>query len=88
LRFLTIDNKSVSGVYSRLTNFDINNLISTDGGKLYQNNVYTEGNTFPEMNLPTAFTQGAATFTQDQLIDKEPISQGGQLTDFRKEVAC
>jgi hypothetical protein len=80
------DNKSVSGVYSRLTNFDINNLISTDGGKLYQNNVYTEGNTFPEMNLPTAFTQGAATFTQDQLIDKEPISQGGQLTDFRKEV--
>lgn len=80
------NNKSVSGVYSRLTNFDINNLISTDGGKLYQNNVYTEGNTFPEMNLPTAFTQGAATFTQDQLIDKEPISQGGQLTDFRKEV--
>jgi hypothetical protein len=80
------DNKSVSGVYSRLTNFDINNLISTDGGKLYQNNVYTEGNTFPEMNLPTAFTQGAATFTQEQLIEKEPISQGGQLTDFRKEV--
>jgi hypothetical protein len=38
------------------------------------------------MNLPTAFTQGAATFTQEQLIDKEPISQGGQLTDFRKEV--
>jgi hypothetical protein len=27
------DNKSVSGVFSRLTNFDINNLISTDGGK-------------------------------------------------------
>lgn len=80
------NNKSVSGVYSKLTNFDINNLISTDGGKLYQNNVYTEGNTFPEMNRLTAFTQGAATFTQDQLIDKEPISQGGQLTDFRKEI--
>jgi hypothetical protein len=80
------DNKSVSGVYSRLTNFDINNLISTDGGKLYQNNVYTEGNTFPEMNRSTAFSNDVATFTQEQLIFKEPISQGGQLTDFRKEV--
>jgi hypothetical protein len=80
------DNKSVSGVFSRLTNFDINNLISTDGGKLYQNNVYTEGNTFPEMNRSTAFSNDVATFTQEQLIFKEPISQGGQLTDFRKDV--
>ena len=80
------NNKSVSGVYSRLTNFDVNNLISTDGGKLYQSNVYTQGNTFPEMNKTTAFSNDVATFTQEQLISKEPISQGGQLTDFRKEV--
>jgi hypothetical protein len=82
-------NTSVSGVYNKLINnpkFEIKNQISIDGGKLYQNNVYTQGNTFPEMNRRVAFTQGAATLTQEQLIKKEPISQGGQLTDFRKEV--
>jgi hypothetical protein len=56
------------------------------GEKLYQNNVYTQGNTFPEMNRRVAFTQGAATLTQEQLIKKEPISQGGQLTDLEKKL--
>jgi len=79
-------NKSVSGVYRKLTNSKVDNSFSIDGGKLYQNNVYTQGNTFPEMNLPTAFGNKVATFTQEELIFKEPISQGGQLTDFRKEV--
>lgn len=86
LAFPKKQNQSVSGIYSRLTNDELNNSISINGGKLYQSNVYTQGNTFPEVNITEGFPQNTATLTQEQLIEKQPISQGGQMTDFRKQV--
>jgi hypothetical protein len=52
----------------------------------FANNVYTQGNTFPDVDRAIQGANGAATFTQKQLINALPISQGGQIQDFRKSV--
>jgi hypothetical protein len=82
----TDKNPGASGKYWRLTNDEVINPFNEEGQYLLQNNVYTQGNTFPDMFNETAFPQNAATFTQKQLINKIPISQGGQISDFRKQV--
>lgn len=82
----TPENPGASGKYLRLTGARLINPFNEEGQYLLQNNVYTQGNTFPEMFNETAFPKGTATFNQQQLIEKTPISQGGQMTDFRKEV--
>lgn len=83
----TPENPGASGKYVRLTKD--NNLVNPfneEGQYLLQNNVYTQGNTFPEMFNETAFPNNAATLTQEQLIARTPISKGGQLQDFRTGV--
>lgn len=83
----TDKNPGASGKYWRLTNKEVINPFNEEGQYLLQNNVYTQGNTFPEMFNETAFPKGTATFNQQQLIEQEPISQGGQIQDFRKKVS-
>lgn len=82
----TDKNPGASGKYWRLTNDEVINPFNEEGQYLLQNNVYTQGNTFPDMFNETAFPNGTATFNQKQLIEKTPVSQGGQMTDFRKQV--
>jgi hypothetical protein len=84
----TPKNPGASGEYLRLADDKLTNPFNKEGQYLLQNNVYTQGNTFPDMFEPTAFPQksGVATFTQKQLIEKTPISKGGQISDFRKQI--
>lgn len=82
----TPENPGASGKYLRLTGTKLVNPFNEEGQYLLQNNVYTQGNTFPEMFNETAFPNNAATLTQEQLIARTPISQGGQLQDFRRGV--
>ena len=79
-------NPGASGEYLRLTGARLINPFNEEGQYLLQNNVYTQGNTFPDMFKSTAFPQNAATFEQNQLIEKTPISKGGQISDFRKQI--
>ena len=79
-------NPGASGEYLRLTGARLINPFNEEGQYLLQNNVYTQGNTFPNMFKSTAFPQNAATFEQNQLIEKTPISKGGQISDFRKQI--
>ena len=82
----TNKNPGASGEYLRLTDDKLTNPFNEEGQYLLQNNVYTQGNTFPNMFNETAFPQNTATLTQKQLINITPISKGGQLRDFRKDV--
>ena len=67
----------------------------TGGGEIVNNNfyngdhfnVYTQGNTFPEVG-PLQSVNNSSTWTQEQLINANPISNGGTedgvQQDFRK----
>ena len=80
------ENTGVSGKYRILTGQLAPSGFNIFGQDLKQVSVYTQGNTFPDMDTKAAFTNGSATLTQEQLIDKTPISKGGQLSDFRKSI--
>jgi len=77
--------KGVSNKWFTLTGEPALSDFNLLGQNLNPANVYTQGNTFPDMDLPRAFTNGSSTLTQEQLINTQPISDGGQLKDFRKE---
>ena len=62
------------------------NAYNGDGQLLIANNVYTQGNTFPDVDRNVVTNNGAATLTQTQLINKNSVSKGGSFSDFRKEI--
>ena len=69
---------------SSLTGFF--NPYNDKGQRLESNNVYTQGNTFPDVDRNVVTNNGAATLTQTQLIEKTPVSKGGSFSDFRREI--
>ena len=75
-----------SGRYARLTRTGVNNLVNNQGQLSRANNVYTQGNTFPDVDRNVVTNNGAATLTQTQLIKKTPVSKGGSFSDFRREI--
>ena len=54
--------------------------------RLFANNVYTQGNTFPDVDPEIQNANGAATFTQKQIIDQISFRTSGQIQDFRKKI--
>ena len=62
------------------------NAYNGDGQLLITNNVYTQGNTFPDVDRNVVTNNGAATLTQTQLINKNSVSKGGSFSDFRREI--
>ena len=56
--------------------------------KSKENNVYTQGNTFPDVDNSVAFNSnyGNAAFTQKQIIDQISFRTSGQIQDFRKKI--
>ena len=54
--------------------------------RTFANNVYTQGNTFPDVDRLIQGANGSATFTQKQLIDQESYRTSAQIQDFRKTV--
>ena len=62
------------------------NAYNNEGQRLTSNNVYTQGNTFPDVDRNVVTNNGAATLTQTQLINKNPVSKGGSFSDFRREI--
>jgi len=74
-----------------------NTLVEPIGGSELDNkytdknffNVYdpniTPGNTWPK-NTPLQKANGSLTYNQIQLIDANPISKGGELQDFRRDL--
>ena len=52
----------------------------------FANNVYTQGNTFPTVDEEIVGANGAATFTQKQLIKQESYRTSAQIQDFRRTV--
>jgi hypothetical protein len=80
LKYITIDT-GLTG-----DGFEYNNT-----NQLLQNSVYTQGNTFPETNKQKTTDLGVYTFTQNQLINKNPIGDDGStslsnITDFRQTI--
>jgi hypothetical protein len=62
------------------------NAYNDKGQRLESNNVYTQGNTFPDVDKNIVTNNGTATLTQTQLINKTPVSKGGSFSDFRREI--
>jgi hypothetical protein len=78
-------NKGVSGVYSKLTNNQINNFFNVFGTQINTNNhnVYTQGTTFPE-NSSLINNNGTYVYNQDDIITSSPIKGTYNTTqDFR-----
>lgn len=84
--FNIIGTNGVSGTYAKLTGQGVNNSVNNQGQLSRQNNVYTPGNTFPDVDRNVVTNNGAATLTQTQLNEKTPVSKGGSFSDFRKEI--
>jgi len=73
---------------SLITNSSLN---ANGNGFDFQPSVYTQGNTFPETNKQKTTDLGVYTFTQNQLINKNPIGDDGStslsnITDFRQTI--
>jgi hypothetical protein len=89
----SIDNKGVSGKYSRLTNVKVPNNFNPEGQLVdnYNNSVYevaTEGNTWPK-NSPLIYDNNTFTYTQQDIINTNinPPSapkSSPKTQDFRK----
>jgi hypothetical protein len=73
---------------SLITNSSLN---ANGNGFNFQPSVYTQGNTFPETNKQKTTDLGVYTFTQNQLINQNPIGDDGStslsnITDFRQTI--
>jgi hypothetical protein len=83
-------NNGLSKTYLDLTKTTIPSLTSywniDEGKPLWQNNVYTQGNTFPE-NGPLVYNNNTTTYTQQDIIDSEDnggkLSGSPKIQDFR-----
>lgn len=84
--FNIIGTNGASGKFAKLTGKGVNNNINNLGQRLGSNNVYTQGNTFPDVDASIVTNNNAATLTQVQIEDKTPVSKGGSFSDFRKEI--
>ena len=79
-----------SKTYLDLTKSPISDLNSywniNDGKPLWQNNVYTQGNTFPE-NGPSIYDNNTFVYTQQDIIDTEKnvgiLDSSPKIQDFR-----
>lgn len=84
--FNIIGTGGASGRYARLTRQGVDNSVNDQGQLTRQNNVYTPGNTFPDVDKTVVTNNGTATLTQTQIAEKTPVSKGGSFSDFRKEI--
>lgn len=60
------------------------NLFDGNGKVNLNNNVYVSGTL--DTNLESTFPKNSATLTSEEIREINPISQGGQLADFRKKI--
>lgn len=60
------------------------NLFNGNGKVNINNNVYVSGTL--DTNFDSTFPKSSATLTSEEIREINPISQGGQLADFRKKI--
>ena len=81
VNYITVLRSGASDTYVTLTSASINNDVQSANSF----NVYTQGNTFPE-NGPLQKANNSLTYTQEQLINTDPVSKGGKEQDFRDKL--
>jgi len=77
---LGVSNKYNTLMGKNILPIDNNSLIT-----LNQNSVYTQGNTFPEMNREVAGNNNTNYWTQDEIVENISFSKGGVINNFLKE---
>ena len=63
----------------------VGEVINNDFYQANSLNVYTQGNTFPEVG-PLQRVNNTFTYTQEELINSNPASRTGTIQDFRKVI--
>lgn len=59
---------------------------NSDGKTLWNNSIYNSGSSFPDSSNPANFDNGTITYSQKQLYNANPVSQGGLVGDFRQVI--